>query len=198
MIVAGLVFVVTFILAGILLVLFLFLFFLYRKERIKDDLQTAKVILVVALILLGLNIFVVKYDSIRYLITLDVEGASTVVVPIPNEQELIDEILLSTEGGKVRIVETERGKGLEITVISDVMIEAEVITRIWSFDHETDLVDGDDFLIHFEPIDDNATIEISRMRIIHENPLDLHSEQIFHSGRDFVQGWNEVEYEYAT
>ncbi len=196
--IAGLVFVVLLLLTGILLILFLISILHYRKERMKDDLQTAMVLLVVALILLGMNICVVKYDSIRYEVEINANGASTVVLPIPNEQELIDEVMRSMERGMVRIIEGERGKGLEITVSSNVRIEAEVFTRIWSFDHEIDLVDGDDFLIYFEPIDDNATIVISGMEIIHESPFDFHSEQTIDVGRDFVQGWNTLEFERVT
>ena len=164
----------------------------------KEDLKIAKVLLVVVIVLFGMNIFVVKYDAISYYVRIESEGNSTVIIPIPNEQELIDKVMSGSRWVDIRIVESERGKGLEITLDSYEIIEAEIVTRIWSYDHDTDLVVGDDFLIHFEPIDDNASIGITEMRIIHESPLDFHSKQVFHVDQQIVHGWNEVEYELYT
>ena len=198
MTVSGLVFIVLLIMALIMLALFLYSIYVYRKDRMKSDLQIAKVLLVVVMILLGLNILGVQYDSIRYEVYIESVGASTVILPIPNEQELIDEVMRSVEGVSMRVVESERGQGLEITLNSYLIIKAEVFTRMWSYDHDTDLVDGDDFLINFEPIEDNATLTLSEIRIIQQNPLDFHSKQIVHRNTHFVQGWNRAEYERAT
>ena len=192
---AGLVTMFLFALSIVLLSLFIFVAWVYWKDRVKEDLHMALVLLVVSMVLIAMHPTVLRYDSIRYVAYMEPDGEVRVILPIPNEQEVIDELKRTVGSLIVMVVDTEKGRGAQFTISKTMYFEVEVLTRIGSLDHSVSLMDGDVYWIHMEPIDDNATVMIGEFRIIHEDPFDLRSDQIFLSRSETVAGWNSYEYE---
>jgi len=195
---AGFAFIILLTLSGILLALVIFSVWRYRRDQVKGDLRMAKVLLVISMTILGMDLTVVRYDSIRYNGYLEPEGEMTVILPIPNDQELIDEVIRSIGSGMAMMVDTEKGKGLQITLSKLTTFDVDVVERFRSIDHGSDLVDGNLFWIYFEPIDDNATIRIEELRIIHEDTFGLLSDQVFlYPFEDTFNetGWYSFEYQ---
>ncbi len=196
MTVSGLVFVILLILAGVLFILLILVLSRYRRDRLREDLRTAVVLLVIALVIMGLNLGIVRYDSIRYYAVLHADGGAKVTIPVPNEQAVFDELRFSRGIGVVRIVNTEKGTGLEVSFDgTSVWLESEIFTRRSGYDHSVDLMDESDFHIHVETTGDDVSVEMGEIRIIHESPFTFYSDQVMYNKDPLQPGWNSIGYE---
>lgn len=193
--VSGLVFIVLSVLAGVVFILFIVVLWRYRRDRLREDLRTSIVLLVIAMAILGMNLTVVQYDSIRYYAVVIADGEARVTIPVPNEQAVFDELRIAQGTGDVRIVRTDRGTGLEISFASTISVESEVFTRPGSYDHSVDLMNGDNFFVYLETVDSNVSVKMREVRIIHESPFVFYSDQVMYSEDILLPGWNAVEYE---
>jgi len=170
----------------------------YINSRDLDKLKGCITVVVAGVLILSMNLIwiypLADFDSVRYMAELRTDGDCTVILPFPNEEGLEDEIEVKRGHGEFRVVDSEKGRGLEVSFDEYVYIEGAYLVHYNNVDYSTELEDGSNFWFHLTG--DNSSFQIYELRIIHQSPSDFHSKQIFVSNYKYhiVVGWNQVEW----
>jgi len=131
------------------------------------------------------------YDAVRYEVVLHIEGSGRLILPVPEEEGLIKDLMASPRNWS--LVETDRGTGLQINLSSGMSIAREYLTRDHKIDYSPDLMVGDYFFFFFDPSEANGTVRLEEFRILHQSPWDFHSKQCFQ--KTLASGWTSARYE---
>jgi hypothetical protein len=185
--------------SSIFFVLFAYSYLRYRKSDIRDDLNAAVSMAIIAILILAVNMITIhplaSYDSVAYYAEFRTNASSTVVLPWPDERILIREIQVVHGDCEYKVVDTEKGKGLEVDFSSFFYLEGNFSTSIRKVNYKPDLMEEGNFYIHFQSEDMNASCRLGELRIVHQSPTDFHSRQIVSSRYSIEHGWNSIEYE---
>jgi hypothetical protein len=188
--------------SGLFFILFIHSFLRYKIFDFRDDLNAAISAVIIAILILTVNMVSLyplnNYDVLSYYVSIDTNATSTVVLPWPDEPSLFDEILVDNGECEWKVVDTEKGMGLEIKFSWRLYLESDYTSRDRKLDFEPDLMEGGNFSIHFESEDINASCRIREFRIVHQSPTDFHSKQIIIAKNPLQQGWNSIKYQYYT
>ena len=189
-------------LCGVLLLLLLRSFKMYKMDGSDLDVKAATVVGVALMVMVPLNVVVIypttNYDSLRFEAELWVSG--TYFLPFPNEEDLVYELEVKHGECLFSLHESEKGTSLMVTVEDRyTFIEGAIVVRDRELDTSVDLVEGGKFWVHYEPSEVNQTIfREFVVRIIHQSPTDFHSKQITYSKPGIQPGWNLLKYERYT
>ncbi len=171
----------------------------YRSAEDPEKLKAAITAVVAGLLILSINMVgvfpVVAYDSVRYMAELRGNETTTVILPFPSEFGFEDQLNVKRGQGSFHLVESEKGLGLVVVFGKYVYIEGYLKVRFDRVDYSAELDDGENFWVHLDTTYDPAWFEIYELRIIHQNPSDFHSKQIFTYKMDMKQGWNRIEWD---
>jgi hypothetical protein len=192
-------FVILLVLSGILFVLAFLGFRRYRSKGDPDKLKAGIVALVAGILILSINMVgvspVVGYDSVRYMASLRTNATCTVILPFPAEEGLVDELEIISGHGEFLVVDSDKGRGLEVTFDKYVVIDGLVFKRLDKVDYTTELDEGGNFWLHLNTSLDDQIFDIHEIRIIHQSPSDFHSKQITTPRNLLEQGWNQIEWD---
>ena len=170
----------------------------YRSTGEPGKLMAAITAVVAGLLILSVNMIgvlpVASYDSVGYMVGLIGNETTTVILPFPNELGLADQLELKRGHGAFHVVESERGRGLEVTFGNFVYIEGYLKVRFDQVDYGAELDDGENFWIHLNTTYDPAWFAIRELRIIHQSSSDFHSKQIFTYRGELEEGWTRIEW----
>jgi hypothetical protein len=187
------------VISGIFFILSVVAFIRYRSLRDLDKLKAGIVAVVAGLLVLSINMVGVyptsDYDSVRYMADLSSNGTCVVILPFPNEEALEGELEVKWGDGVFRVVESAKGRGLEVTFDEFVYIEGLYLTREDEVDYDAELDKGEGFWIHLDKSAENLTMSLREVRIIHQDPFDFHSKQIVGYRYPIVEGWNLIEWD---
>lgn len=193
----------SFIILLLITVLFLILAFIaYRRYLATEDPGKVKAVfvaVVAGLVILSINLVgvlpVVGYDSVRYMVTLGGNETTTVILPFPDEAGLLSEIEVKRGRADIQLVESEKGRGLQVVFGGYVYLEGYHMVRYAEVDYSAELDDGDAYLVFLNTTYDPGWFRIDEFRIIHQSPSDFHSKQIFTHRGELEQGWNRIEWD---
>ncbi len=174
----------------------------YRRGPSRDDLAPGIITLLAGLIILGANLGVVhpltNYDSVRYMVEIQTNGTTSIVLPWPDERGLLGELETVRGSGEWKVVDTEKGLGLEVRLDDYLHFEGKYITGDHDVVYEPELMEDGHFWVFYETEDSSTRGWVREFRIVHQSPDDFHSKQIFqwsHGGEWFEEGWNLVKFE---
>jgi hypothetical protein len=195
----GYVFFILIITACSLIILGLLSFIRYRKKHDKEDLHAALVVGTGAVAILVLNMFyvfpILQFDSIRYTVYIHTNENTIMILPIPEEDDLIDNLELKRGECDWGIVDTEYGKGLQIIFNGSIKLYGKYITYSERVDYTSDLIENDCFRIYYEAEGKETRLNIDEFRVIHQDTSELLSKQLILYRYGLDTGWNLIKYE---